>query len=64
MIWGAVYVLLVSSAVHWEVVLRKGALVAVLAEPSEAMLIAARDWSVAKYGQGIGNAAAPPATAP
>lgn len=24
-------------------------------EPTEAMLIAARDWSIAKYGRGVGN---------
>ncbi|MDX2318312.1 MAG: hypothetical protein QNK44_07905 [Hyphomicrobiaceae bacterium] len=24
-------------------------------EPTEAMLIAARDWSLAKYGRGVGN---------
>lgn len=33
----------------------RGEWVLVPREPTEAMLIAARDWSLQKYGQGVGN---------
>lgn len=35
--------------------LRARAAIAAMREPSEAMLIGARDWSLKKYGIGVGN---------
>lgn len=41
-----------------EFINRAGPAATPASEPTEAMLNAARDWSVAKYGRGIGNDAA------
>lgn len=39
----------------WQAAQQKEGYVLVPVEPTNAMLVAARDWSVKKYGQAVGN---------